>query len=105
MRRSCTVENAASVAAEVRAAVPAAASVEAEVREIVESVREGGDAAVAEWERRFGGERAAPPAAGPGPPAPGGPFRVPPDRLRAALEALERAVRAGLEMAVANVGA
>src|SRR3954447_7510735 len=73
MRASCTVEDAAAVAAEVRALVPAAASVAAEVREIVESVREGGDAAVLEWERRFGGERgggasasgAAPPPAAP----------------------------------------
>src|SRR3954452_23976471 len=60
MRRSCTVDDAAAVAAEVRALVPAADSVAAEVREIVASVREGGDAAVREWERRFAGE------AGPG---------------------------------------
>src|SRR5215211_3395331 len=90
MRRSCTAEDAAAVAAEVRASVPAAASVAADVAEIVESVRAGGDAAVAEYERRFGGQ---------------GPFRVPPDRLHAALDALDPAVRAGLELAIANVSA
>jgi histidinol dehydrogenase len=116
MRLSCTVEDAAAAAAEARALVPAAASVEAEVREIVGSVRDGGDAAVAEWERRFGGGApAAPggsaPGASGGAPggsavaASGGPFRVPPDRLRAALEALDPAVRAGLETAIANVSA
>jgi histidinol dehydrogenase len=107
MRRSCTVEDAGAVAAEVRALVPAAASVAAEVREIVESVREGGDAAVLEWERRFGGgERSGGPGASRrSPAASGGPFRVPADRLRAALEALDPAVRAGLELAIANVSA
>jgi histidinol dehydrogenase len=116
MRRSCTVADAAAVAAEVRALVPAAASVAAEVREIVESVREGGDAAALGWERRFGGGEGAGGVAGaaPGvssgpaggsPAASGGPFRVPPDRLRAALEALDPAVRAGLELAIANVSA
>src|SRR3954451_18432219 len=102
MRRSCTVEDAASVAAEVRALVPAAASVAAEVREIVDSVRDGGDAAGLEWERRVGGGgrrfAGTEPAGGAG-----GPFRVPPDRLAATLDALDPAVRAGLEMAVANV--
>src|SRR5215218_7598154 len=82
MRRSCTVEDAASVAAEVA--------------EIVASVRDGGDAAVLEWEKRFGGAQPDPS---------GRPLRVPPDRLAAALDALDPAVRAGLELAVANVGA
>src|SRR4051812_6920019 len=111
MRRRCTVEDAGAVAAEVRALVPAAASVAAEVREIAESVREGGDAAVLEWERRFGGgERGTGPGtsggpAGGSPAASDGPFRVPPDRLRAALAELDPAVRAGLEVAIANVEA
>jgi histidinol dehydrogenase len=91
MRRSCTVADAAAVAAEVRGLVPAGESVADAVREIVESVREGGDAALLEWERRFGtGD---------------GPLRVPPDALSAALDALDPAVRAGLEVAVANVEA
>ena len=90
MGRSCTVADAAALAAEVRALVPAAESVEAAVREIVESVRAGGDAAVREYELRFGdGEWG----------------RVPPDRLAAALSELDPAVRAGLEMAAANVEA
>src|SRR3954463_2472199 len=91
MRRSCTVEDAAAVAAEVRALVPAAASVAAEVREIVDSVRDGGDAAVLEWESRVGGRE--------------WPLHVPPDRFEAALADLPPNVRAGLEMAVANVSA
>src|SRR4051812_31610270 len=103
MRRSCTVGDAAAVAGEVRALVPAAASVAAEGREIVESVREGGDAAALEWERRFGGGEGA---GGVGHDATGaGPFRVPPAPLRAALEALDPVVRAGLELAIANVSA
>src|SRR3954466_12604008 len=103
MRRSCTVGDAAAVAGEVRALVPAAASVAAEVREIVESVREAGDAAALEWERRFGGGEGA---GGVGHDATGaGPFRVPSASLRAALEALDPVVRRGLEVAVANVSA
>ena len=54
MRRSCTVADAAAVAAEVRATVPAAASVADAVAAIVEDVRLRGNAAVAEYERRFG---------------------------------------------------
>ena len=57
MRRSCTVADAAAVAAEVRATVPAAESVADEVAAIVEDVRLRGNAAVAEYEHRFGGER------------------------------------------------
>ena len=90
MRRSCTSANAAAVAAEVRALVPAGASVADAVREIVEGVRTGGDAAVSEYELRFGdGEWG----------------RVPPDRLAGALADLDPGVRAGLEVAVANVEA
>jgi histidinol dehydrogenase len=54
-------------------------------------VRDGGDAAVLELEARFG---ASP-----------GPLRVAPEELTAALAALDPAVRAGLEVAIANVGA
>ena len=54
MRRSCTVADAAAVAAEVRATVPAAASVADAVAAIVEDVRLRGNAAVAEYEHRFG---------------------------------------------------
>ena len=90
MRRSCTVETAAAVAAEVRARVPAAASVAAEVAAIVEAVRLRGNAAVAEYEYRFGD---------------GSWGRVPPERLAAALEALDPEVRQALKLAAANIAA
>ena len=124
MRLRCTVADAAAVAATLRARVPAGASVSAEVREIVERVRAGGDAAVLEYQRRFGGAEGAEAGGGPGAGASGpgagasgsgggafapsgaaGPFRIPPDRLRAALDGLDPSVRAGLEMAIANVSA
>jgi histidinol dehydrogenase len=90
MRRSCTVEDAVAVAAEVRALAPAGVSVADAVREIVEGVRARGDAAVSEYELRFGdGEWG----------------RVPPGRLATALAELDPAVRAGLEVAIANVEA
>ena len=82
MRLSCTVDDAAAVAARVRASVPSPADVAAEVAAIVADVRERGDAAVREYEQRFGGgEAAAEPAE------------------------LEPAVRAGLQTAIANVRA
>jgi histidinol dehydrogenase len=90
MRRSCTVETAAALAAEVRARVPAAASVAADVAKIVEDVRLRGNAAVAEYEYRFGD---------------GGWGRVPQARLDAALEALDPEVRRALELAAANIEA
>ena len=100
MRRSCTVADAAAVAAEVRALVPAGESVADAVREIVEGVRARGDAAVAEYERRFGG-RGRPVGGAVGSDR----FRVPPAALAAALSGLDPAVRAGLEVAAANVEA
>jgi len=87
-RLSCTVADAARVAAEVRRAVPGGASVADSVRQIVASVREGGDRALLEYEERFGG---------------GGALRVSPDEIAAALEGLEPDVREGLEVAVENV--
>ena len=90
MRRSCTVADAAAVAAEVRATVPAAASVATEVAAIVEAVRLRGNAAVAEYEYRFGdGEWG----------------RVPQERLDAALDALDPEVRRALKLAAANIAA
>ncbi len=91
MRRSCTVADAAAVTAEVRALVPAGESVAEAVREIVEGVRTGGDAAVAGYERRFGEGS--------------GYLRVVEEQLRAAVDALDPAVRAALEVAIANVEA
>ena len=90
MRLECTVEDAADVAARVRATVPPPASVADEVAGIVRGVREGGDVALAGYEARFGSET---------------PGLVPGDELAAALEALDPAVRAGLKRAAANVRA
>ena len=101
MRRSCTVADAAAVAAEVRALVPAGESVAAEVAAIVEAVRVRGDVAVAEYGRRFGDGNPS----GADTTRSGGPFRVAPDTLAAALSGLDAAVRAGLEVAIANVEA
>ena len=80
MRLECTVAGAAAVAAQVRATVPAPGDVAADVAAIVADVRARGDAAVAEYEARFGGAE-------------------PPDAP------LDPAVRAGLETAIANVRA
>src|SRR3954469_25756407 len=90
MRRSCTVADAAEVAAEVRATVPAAASVADAVAAIVEDVRLRGNAAVAEYEHRFGD---------------GYWGRVPQHRLDAALEALDPQVPRAPKMAAGNIEA
>jgi histidinol dehydrogenase len=82
----------AARAAEVRARVPGRGSVAAAVAEIVASVRDGGDAALAAHVARLDAIGDAP-------------VRVAPEELHAALRALEDAVRAGLEVAIANVRA
>jgi histidinol dehydrogenase len=89
-RLAASSADAAGMAARVRALVPAPASVSEVVAGIIASVQEGGDAALLEHERRFGGGE--------------GPLRVPDDELAAALDALEPAVRTGLELARENVG-
>ena len=78
------------VAARVRATVPAPGSVADDVAAIVADVRARGDDALHEYEARFSGNESR-----------GG--RA--DELAAALEALDPAVRAGLETAIANVRA
>ena len=83
-------DEAAQVAADIRARVPAGASVAEAVSRIVADVRERGDAAVLELEKRFGG---------------GGALRVAEDDLRDALGALDPAVRRAMEVAAANVEA
>ena len=82
----------AADAAAVRALVADGASVAADVAAIVDAVRSGGDEALAGYVERWD-------ATG------GAPVRVVPEELEAALAALDPAVRAGLEVAVANVGA
>jgi histidinol dehydrogenase len=83
------VATAAAVAAQVRALVPAGESVAADVAAIVADVAARGDAAVAEYEARFGGEAR----------------RVPAAELAVARDTLRPDVRAGLEVAIANVRA
>jgi histidinol dehydrogenase len=79
------------VAARVRALAPGAASVTDAVAGIVADVRARGDAALTEYVERFDGAR--------------GPLRVGADELAAALDGLDADVRAGLEVAIANVRA
>jgi histidinol dehydrogenase len=86
VRLSCTVGDAASVAAQVRRSVAETV----DVAPILEAVRARGDAALAEYEARFGNE---------------GPIAVPSDELAAALDAVDRDVVAALKLAAANVRA
>jgi histidinol dehydrogenase len=86
VRLSCTVDDAASVAARVRGTVVE----RVDVMPILDAVRERGDAAVIEYEERFGG---------------GGALTVPRDELARALDGLDAAVRTGLETAIENVRA
>jgi histidinol dehydrogenase len=81
----------AAAAAEVRALAPSGASVSRAVGTIVADVRARGDAALDEHVRRY--DRVD------------GPLEAAPEELRAALGQLDPAVRAGLEVAIANVRA
>ena len=90
-RLTCDAGTAADAVARVRALVPEPASVADAVSEIIAAVRDGGDAAVLSFERRFGGGQE--------------PLRVSDAELSSARESLSPAVRAGLEIAIANVGA
>jgi len=82
----------ARVAAEaLRALTPAGVSVSGTVSEIVASVRTRGEQALLEYVERFDGVT--------------GPLRVSQEELDAALAQLDPAVRAGLELAIANVRA
>ena len=90
-RLAVAVEDAEAIARHVRGYVPAPAAVHEVVAGILASVEEGGDDALLMHERRFGGGEE--------------PLRVPDDELRAALDALDPAVRDGLETARANVRA
>jgi histidinol dehydrogenase len=84
------VEGDAGQAAEaLRALAPAGVSVSGTVSEIVASVRTRGEQALLEYVERFDGVT--------------GPLRVSAEELDAALAALDPDVRAGLEVAIANV--
>ncbi|HEX4626516.1 MAG TPA: histidinol dehydrogenase [Solirubrobacteraceae bacterium] len=91
-RTLAAAADAPALAAEVRGLAPSAEDVAPAVAEIVAAVRDGGDAAVAEYTRRFDTRGGEP-----------GPLRVAPEDLTAALAALDPAVRNGLELAIANV--
>jgi histidinol dehydrogenase len=83
-----------ATATEIRALAPAAGEVESDVRKIVEEVRGGGDAAVAELTRRFDGSDLQ-----------GNRLRVDPEEMDAALDVLEPSQEQALQMAIANVRA
>jgi histidinol dehydrogenase len=83
--------HAATLAAAVRAMAPVPASVAPDVRAIVAGVRERGDAALREYAERF--DHLAPHA----------PLEVTREELASALAGLDAPVRAGLEVAIANV--
>lgn len=78
-------------APELRALAVVAPSVAAEVSEIIAEVRESGDIALARFADEFDGVTGA--------------FKASPDALDSALADLDRAVRDGLEVAIANVRA
>jgi histidinol dehydrogenase len=80
-----------AAAARVHSLAPGAESVTEAVREIVDAVREDGDGALLRFVARFDGVE--------------GPLAVAREELDAALRALDPAVRAGLETAIANVRA
>ncbi len=82
---------ASALAARIRALQPVAADVSAQVTAIIDGVRAGGDEALAGYVERL--DRSS------------GPLRVSGDELERALGALEGEVRAGLEIAIENVGA
>jgi histidinol dehydrogenase len=86
-------EDPRALAARLRALVPGGATVSEPVTEIIARVREQGDAAVLDYTRRFdtGGTEPAS-------------LVVPQKDLDRALDRLDRAIRAGLQAAIENVG-
>jgi histidinol dehydrogenase len=90
VRLESTAADAPAAAARIRALVPAPDSLAADVADIIADVRRRGDQALLEYEWRFSGNDA---------------LVVTPDELAAALAALDPDVRAGLELAAANVRA
>jgi histidinol dehydrogenase len=86
-----SLDDPENAAARVHSLAPGAESVAETVREIVADVRKDGDPALRRYVERF--DRVD------------GPLTVAPDELRAALDTLDPAVRAGLETAIANVRA
>lgn len=81
----------AELARQLRALVPTGESVAEAVREIIARVKDGGDAALAEYTRRFDTDGAEP-----------RPLRVSDAELDRACEQLDPEVREGLEIAIEN---
>jgi histidinol dehydrogenase len=77
--------------AHIRSLVPAGASVRDDVVAIVDAVRAGGDAALADCAKRFDGVEP--------------PLRVAPNELDAAAAGLRHDLRCGIEVAMANIAA
>ncbi len=90
LERAETGSDPQGAAARVRALAPAADSVTGAVGQILAAVREGGDVALRELVARFDAGGAEPPE-----------LRLPPESLETAV--LDPEVRAGLEVAIANV--
>ena len=88
------IADVASLVAEIRGLAPSAPAVGQSVAEIVADVAARGDAAIVEYSERFDGAGDV-----------SAPLRVPAAELEAALAGLDPAVRAGLEVAIANVAA
>jgi histidinol dehydrogenase len=86
--------DAAAVATELRALVPAPHSVQSTVAEIIAQVRAIGDEAIRDYTRRLDTGGSEP-----------GPLRVTEAELEAAADRLDPAVHAGLLQAIENVGA
>jgi histidinol dehydrogenase len=85
-----TLDDPAALSAQIRALQDAPPSVAEEVAKIIDDVRAEGDQAIARYTARF--DEDPPP-----------PLRVDPEELGQAMVVLDPAVRAGLEVAVANV--
>ncbi len=90
LERRHLVDDVRALVREIREMAPQAPSVSADVAEIVAAVSAGGDAALARYTAQF--DEDPPP-----------PLRVGDDELSDAVQALDHHVRAGLEIAIANV--
>jgi histidinol dehydrogenase len=82
------------LAAQIRALQPPQGELAKTVSEIIEEVRTGGDAALAQIEARFGGQLRAPES-----------FRQPDERIRSAADRIDRELRDALRTAAGNIRA
>jgi histidinol dehydrogenase len=82
------------LAAQIRALQPPQGDLAKTVSEIIEEVRTGGDAALAQIEARFGGQLRAPES-----------FRQPDERIRSAADRIDRELRDALRTAAGNIRA